>query len=245
MNYAIIAAGEGSRLAKEGFQFPKPMVQLHGEMLIDRLIRIFAKNGAKTIQIIINEESELLETHLLSSIYPVPLKIIKKSTPSSLHSFYELLKASQQLDSLCLTTTDTVFREEEFADYIAAFQQNTQVGGLMAVTTFVDDESPLFVSVDAQQQITAFTDTNQNSTPYISGGIYCLRRPALNRAIEAVEKGTNRMRNFQRYLIETNIPLQAYSFSKIVDIDHVWDITTAERFLSEQQPTPNHEVTLK
>ena len=44
MRYGIIAAGEGSRLAKEGFTLPKPMVQLHGEMLIDRLIAVFARN---------------------------------------------------------------------------------------------------------------------------------------------------------------------------------------------------------
>ena len=30
MDYAIIAAGEGSRLAQEGVKWPKPLVRLNG-----------------------------------------------------------------------------------------------------------------------------------------------------------------------------------------------------------------------
>ena len=37
MKYAIIAAGEGSRLAAEGVAEHKPLVRVHGECLVDRL----------------------------------------------------------------------------------------------------------------------------------------------------------------------------------------------------------------
>ena len=43
MDYAIIAAGEGSRLAQEGVKWPKPLVRLNGVALIDRLIDVFLK----------------------------------------------------------------------------------------------------------------------------------------------------------------------------------------------------------
>lgn len=188
MNYAIIAAGEGSRLAQEGFLLPKPMVALHGEILIDRLIGIFSNNRAESIQIIINETSEALEKHLSETTYQVPVRVIKKSTPSSLHSFYELLKANPAMDELCLTTTDTVFTEDEFESYILAFEQNRELDGLMAVTTFVDDESPLFVATDEQHLVTAFTDTNTLNTPFVSGAfIVCATKPliALRRRLKA------------------------------------------------------------
>ena len=45
MRYAIIAAGEGSRLTQEGIAVPKPLVKIKEETLIDRLIRIFISNG--------------------------------------------------------------------------------------------------------------------------------------------------------------------------------------------------------
>ncbi len=233
MNYGIIAAGEGSRLAKEGFTLPKPMVQLHGEMLIDRLIAVFARNRAESVHIIINENSAILEEHLLQATYPVPVHVVKKTTPSSLHSFYELLKSTDAPNAFCLTTTDTVFKEEEFEAYIQAFEAETTLDGLMAVTSFVDDESPLFVRTDEQLGITDFCDTNDSSIRYVSGGIYCLRSNALAQVTRAVESGTNRMRNFQRRLVAEGLQLKAFPFKKIVDIDHVRDITTAELFLSE------------
>ena len=234
MNYAIIAAGEGSRLAKEGFTLPKPMVSLYGEMLIDRLIGIFMRNNAEKIMIIINEESEILESHLADLSRTLPIQIVKKSTPSSLHSVYELLGADPKLEAVCLTTTDTVFKEEEFSAYIQEFAENNALGGLMAVTSFIDDESPLYVTLDEAHNITAFTDQNSTQTGFVSGGIYCLRKEAIALVNEAVHNGVSRMRNFQRQMLENNIHLKAYPFSKIVDVDHVQDIKTAELFLSPE-----------
>ena len=49
MKYAIIAAGEGSRLAKEGVNAPKPLVKVNGVCLIDRLISVFMDNHAEQI----------------------------------------------------------------------------------------------------------------------------------------------------------------------------------------------------
>ena len=52
MRYAIIAAGEGSRLAAEGIAEPKPLVKVGGEALIDRMIRVFMDNDAEEIFVI-------------------------------------------------------------------------------------------------------------------------------------------------------------------------------------------------
>lgn len=59
MKFAIISAGEGSRLSQEGVALPKPLVQLNGVAMIDRLIQIFVRNGADKVVIIINNESPL------------------------------------------------------------------------------------------------------------------------------------------------------------------------------------------
>jgi NDP-sugar pyrophosphorylase family protein len=233
MNYAIIAAGEGSRLAKEGVSAPKPMVTVNGEKLIDRLINVFIQNEAESISIIINEESPELEAHLKKEI-AFPLNIVKRSTPSSLHSFGALLENLGNTESICLTTTDTVFREDEFKSFISAFHDHPKLDGMMAVTSFIDDESPLFVRVGANGLITAFTDTSNGETAFVSGGIYCLRIKAIETVSETIARGTNRMRNFQRQLLYKGLKMKAFEFSKIVDVDHVQDIRTAELFLKEE-----------
>ena len=231
MEFAIIAAGEGSRLAKEGFSKPKPLVTIRGEYMIDRLIRIFSENGATLIRVIVNEESVLLHKHLTESTYNVPLQIITKTTPSSLHSFYEIIKSKDNQEDICLTTTDTVFNPAEFKKFIQAFRENADADAFMAATSYIDDETPLYINVDNNLNILAFED--ESGSPLISGGIYCLRKNALKYGIKATESGMNRMRNFQRGLIEEGLNVKAYPFEKIVDVDHMSDIATAEFFLED------------
>ena len=236
MKYAIIAAGEGSRLAQEGISSPKPLVRVGGEHLIDRLIRVFMQNGATEIVAICNEQMTEVRQHLeqVSSSGTCPLKFIVKSTPSSMHSMWEL---SRWLDDepFVLTTVDTIFREGEFADYVQCFLSLIEQGsadGLMGVTDYIDDEQPLYVATDEALQITGFLDQCDHPK-YISGGIYGLTPssiPVLNRCIE---RGESRMRNFQRALVADGLCLKAYPFSKVLDIDHAEDIQKAEDFLRE------------
>jgi hypothetical protein len=41
------------------------------------------------------------------------------------------------------------------------------------------------------------------------------------------------MRNFQRALLRDGLQLQAWAFSKVLDVDHQSDIAKAEEFLKE------------
>lgn len=233
MDYAIIAAGEGSRLVQEGVKWPKPLVQLNGTTLIDRLINVFLKNEATSISIIVNEEMTEVQEHLQKLKLPVPFYLLVKSTPSSMHSFYELSHYLDS-DSVCLTTVDTIFKEEEFGGYIQEFLKDTQLDGLMAVTDYIDDEKPLYVDTDKDLMIRGFLDKQgEPACTYISGGIYCLRRPGLKVLNNAIEQGMSRMRNYQRQLIAEGLKLKAYPFSKIVDVDHAEDIKKAEEFLKQ------------
>ncbi len=232
MDYAIIAAGEGSRLAQEGVKWPKPLVRLNGVTLIDRLIDVFLKNNATSISIIVNEEMTEVQAYLKALRLPVPFYLLVKSTPSSMHSFYEL---SHYLDGdkICLTTVDTIFKEDEFGNYIQTFLREGRLDGLMAVTDFIDDEKPLYVETDEELHIRNFLDKPEEgrNCRYISGGIYCLRRPALGVLNDAISQGMSRMRNYQRQLIAEGLRLKAYPFSKIIDVDHAEDIEKAESFL--------------
>jgi len=230
MKFAIISAGEGSRLSQEGVALPKPLVQLNGVAMIDRLIQIFVRNGADKVVIIINNESPLTKEHLakLQAEATVPLEVVVKTTPSSMHSFYELNSYLKD-DKFCLTTVDTIFREEEFSTFIEAFKQSDK-DGYMAVTDFIDDEKPL--STDEALNITGFHDEAISGCRYISGGIYCLTPTAVKTLHGCMEKGMSRMRNFQRQLVADGLKLKAYPFTKILDVDHASDIVKAENFLT-------------
>lgn len=243
MNYAIIAAGEGSRLAQEGVQLPKPLVRLNGEPMIGRLVHIFERCGAGTITIIVNEFMHEVQDYLRQLRRDVPsLQVVVKTTPSSMHSFWELSKVMGK-GRFCLTTVDTIFREEDFARYIHAFEQAPpQCDGMWAVTPFVDDEKPLWVDVDEPSMaIRAFLDAPTAGRPlkYVSGGIYAMSDSAFEVLDRCIAQGVSRMRNFQRALVAAGYRLQAFSIPKIVDVDHAADIATAQRFLSSQPQETN------
>ena len=235
MKFAIIAAGEGSRLQQEGVDLPKPLVKIAGESMIDRLIRIFRKNGATEIDIIVNTFNPLTKhhiQHLKENGLGNDIRMVVKSTPSSMHSFAELAPLLGK-GRFCLTTVDTIFNEEDFSHYIAYFKKS-KWDGCMAVTDFIDDEKPLYVGTDKEMRITGFFD-EQNDCSYISGGIYCLDEKALATLNRCLMQGKRRMRNFQRALIEDGIALKAFKFSKILDVDHASDISKAEAFLKGEK----------
>ena len=71
-----------------------------------------------------------------------------------MQQFYELSPYLQD-DKFCLTTVDTIFREEEFSTFIETFKQS-ETDGYMAVTDFIDDEKPLYISTDSALDITGF-----------------------------------------------------------------------------------------
>lgn len=230
MNYAIIAAGEGSRLAQEGVKLPKPLVNLNGTPMIKRLIDIFMRCNATSLSIIVNEKMHQVREYLESLDIPVPFKLVVKSTPSSMHSFYEVSRHFTD-GKFCLTTVDTIFHEEEFKKYIEAFENDTTgADGYMAVTSFIDDEKPLYIDTDTELNITAFKDAAWDGVKFISGGIYGLTPPALRVLENCMENGVSRMRNYQRALVDAGLKLKAFPFEKIVDVDHAGDIETAAAF---------------
>ena len=235
MKYAILAAGNGSRLMQEGELTPKPLVKVGGEALIDRLLRVFMANDATEIAVICNSQMTAVVAYLetLLKVGDIPLRLMVKSTPSSMHSLWELHRWLEDAPFI-LTTVDTIFHEQEFAEYVHAFRSmmtQTAVDGLMGVTDYIDDERPLYVDTDDTLHITGFTD-NSEHPHYVSAGIYGLTPRCFDSLGRCMDRGEQRMRNFQRSLVNEGFRLKAWPFSKVLDIDHVSDVQKAEKFLS-------------
>ena len=255
IKFAILAAGEGSRLAEEGIAEPKPLVPLLGKPMIDRLLAIFEDCGAEEVAVITNDLTPQTRQHIesLPMYQEGRLHLVVKTTPSSMHSFYELMPLLGK-GPFILTTVDTIFHEAEFRRYVETFIENLENGkgvegidGLMAVTDYVDDEKPLWVSTDEHLNITGFHDKVESlelkveslerkvNSKYVSGGIYGLTDKCFPTLIRCIESGQSRMRNFQRAMVADGLRLRAYPFSKILDVDHAEDVKNAEAFLTESQ----------
>lgn len=234
MHYAIIAAGEGSRLRHEGVAKPKPLVELAGEPLVKRLCRIFAENHAESITVIVNDMMKDVEPYVrsLAVNMSVPLNVVVKSTPSSMHSFYEVTKDMPPGAKFIVTTVDTIFRPDEFARYVDAFRRS-DADGCMGLTYYIDDEKPLYADTDDAGMVTAYRDTPNGNDRTVSAGIYGLTTAAIPVLQECLAEGVSRMRNYQRALLHAGLRLEAFFFDKVIDVDHAGDIEKAETFLNQ------------
>jgi len=221
MRFGIISAGEGSRLASEGFSQPKPLVPICGVPMVERLVRIMNGLGAERIAVIVNGENP--ET--VSLLKGLPVDLVVKKTPTPMHSLMELAPYLEG-DRFCVTTVDTVFSESRFRTMMDEFR-STPLDGLMGVTSLIDDEKPLYVDVDGEMMIKGFHDS-QDGCRYVSAGIYALKADALDVLRGCLESGQTRMRYFQRQLLEAGFRLKAFDMGQVVDVDHVSDVARAQ-----------------
>ena len=221
MRFGIISAGEGSRLASEGFSQPKPLVPICGVPMIERLIRIMNACGAQRIAVIVNGENP--ET--VSLLKSLSVDLVVKKTPTPMHSLMELAPYLEG-DRFCVTTVDTVFSESRFRLMMDEFSASP-FDGLMGVTSLIDDEKPLYVGTDSEMMITGFHDS-QDECRYVSAGIYALKPQALDVLRGCLESGQTRMRYFQRQLLEAGMRLKAFDMGQVVDVDHVSDVARAQ-----------------
>jgi len=230
MNLAILAAGESSRLKAEGLKIPKPMVSIKGETIVERIIRLGVSNGVSSIYCIINEEEMALRDFFISGDFQVPVKLIIRTTESSMHSLFALAPYLTD-EPFLLTTCDSVFDELEFSNFVSYLRENSNISeGVLAVTQYIDDEKPLCVEMDAEMTITSFSDT-QKGYNWATGGIYYFSPGIFKMIKTAHELNISRLRNFLRLLLRNGYKLKGYPFSKIIDVDHLKDIKTAEKYL--------------
>jgi len=230
IRFAIIAAGEGSRLTAEGSAVPKPMVPLNGTPMIVRLIDIFMNVGADRIAVIVNPDSGATIDQLRHmSESGCPLDIVVKRTVSPMHSLSEL--APYLGDGFfCATTVDTVFSQQALAGLVDQLGRDGY-DGIMGVTSLIDDEKPLYVGVGDNFDVTAFLD-EKGDCSYVSAGVYALSVKALATLERCIEGDQLRMRVFQRRLLEDGLRLRAYDMGPVIDVDHVSDIARAEEIIS-------------
>ena len=237
MTLGLLAAGEGSRLRAEGITTPKGMVEIGGVPMIQRTIERFSDAGIDHVCCIVNEESPELQSWLHNAPLPVTLDLVVRSTPSSLHSLVALAPFLEQRGGhFFLTTVDAVFPPEELLPFVeAAAVRLADDQGTIAVTRFVEDESPLYVDVRPEDHRIVAVGEDTVGREWVTGGLYHFPVRALSVARELTAVGVHRLRRFQRELVRRKFDVRAHEFSIVIDVDHRADIERAEELLSGRE----------
>jgi NDP-sugar pyrophosphorylase family protein len=226
MQGLILAGGRGSRLAADGVDTPKALVEVAGRPQIVNLIQTFEELGCQSVTCMVREGIRV--------DVPPPVVVQTCRTPSSLHTLVAGLAITPPGPVFC-AMVDTVMPAADWRRLHQGVTERLATGSLavLAVTPFVDDELPLYVTRDAAGLASGIFDTPPASRGplLVTGGVYGLSPQARRLAAVAVAS-LHRMRAFLRLLVELRVPVATVEVPRIIDLDHKRDLDAAERWLT-------------
>ncbi|MFQ5692270.1 MAG: NDP-sugar synthase [Nitrospinota bacterium] len=230
----VLAAGEGSRL--RGAAVPKPLVRVGGRPLIEWTLRGLARAGARRIDCIVNERLREVERFLLEGEFGAEVRVLVRTTESSLFSLLAL-RGRLEEGPFLLSTTDTILplRDwEGFGGAASAIQDRAGeppgLDALLGVTAFVEDENPLWVEVSGEG-LAVSLGAGAEGGGLVTSGVYAFH-PSVFADAETVAKNPGaRLRHLLVRMADAGRRVGAYRFHRTVDVDRPEDVQTADRLL--------------
>ena len=225
---AIIAAGRGERLRRNGEEIPKPLVRIGGETLLTRQARAMLRVGAREVLAIVNSETaDIIARDRIE--LPDKLRLMVRDTASSMESLLALGEVLAPGNFL-LATVDAIIADAEFAKFIeqarALITKHEVRGfdGVLGVVKWRGDRKPLFAKIAADREIVALGD---DEAPMVTAGVYLLPSSIFAFADNARRAQLSALRRFLGMLIDNGIRLAAVELADVIDVDEAADLAAA------------------
>jgi NDP-sugar pyrophosphorylase family protein len=234
MQGLILAGGRGARLAADGVDTPKALVEVAGRPQVVHLIEMFVELGCASVICMVRDDLPTDWERFAPRIRQLPITVRSCRTPSSLHTLALGLALVPSGPVFC-AMVDTVMPAADWRRLYGGVVDHLAVGALavLAVTPFVDDERPLYVTRNAAGLAVDISD-HPAPPPLVTGGVYGLSPTARRVAAEAV-RTLPRMRAFLRLLVRRGGPVATVEVPRIIDLDHKRDLDAAAAWLGAAQ----------
>jgi NDP-sugar pyrophosphorylase family protein len=222
----VLAAGDGSRLRADGYPMPKLMVRVAGVPLIEHVVGNFVAAGITPVSIIVNEEANLDANWVRTRFPEWDIRVLTKTTRSSLESFQELARQAHAKRTL-ISTVDAWCPVDDFLRFVEAARRHPDDTTVIAVTPFVADECPLWATLSRDGRVTRL---GGGAGTVVTAGLYLVSEP-VRRLI--VRHPTGRLRDCLAWLVESGEPVYGLSIPAVVDVDRAEDVALAEALARE------------
>lgn len=222
----IIAAGEGTRLKRDGLKMPKSMVPVAGVPLIERVVANFVKAGITELHIIFNEDDRECATYIRRRFPDLDMHCMVKTTRSSYESFWEVGRQSGS-GRILMSTVDWICPGSAFRRFVDQARCYRQAAAVLAVTPFVADEKPLWATLDPSGRVTAIGGA---SGDVVTAGLYLVSESVFAKAPHPNTLG--RLRDFLAWLVAGGEPVYGVIIDQVIDVDRAEDLQLAETLLT-------------
>lgn len=229
----VLAGGEGSRMRADGVADPKALVPVGGRPQAQLVLEALAAVGCETLTCAARDDAPGLVAALSTWRFAVPLRVVPCRTPTSLHTFVAGLEAAPPGPVLC-SMVDTVMRREDWHALARQAAARLAEGAfvVLAVTSFVNDKSGLYVTRAATGDVVAFEQA-PGAAPLVTGGVYALGPAVRPLAGEALRLGVSRMRGFLDWLVrQRQVRVATIEVPRIIDLDRATDLSLANAWLA-------------
>ena len=219
----IIAAGEGSRL--QSVAPIKPLIQVAGRSLCSWVVSGLQTAGVDEITVLHNSRGKALRGSLKDSCPAVSFTFLQADTASSWESFRLVARtlSARNLNFL-ISTSDCLMPPVAVAEFAKAMEASCADAGL-ALTTFVDDEKPLWAQVDGGFVKKLGESARKDA---VTCGLYYLSSAVVEQMGSASQFSS--LRSYLGSLV-SKFRIAAKVFPKSLDIDRPEDLIAAESFL--------------
>jgi NDP-sugar pyrophosphorylase family protein len=229
----IIAAGHGERLRAAGITTPKPLLPIGGRPLIARAIETARRAGATAVACIVNAETDDVRRFLEREDFGIPVSVVQRTTASSAESLLTL-RPHLEAEPFLLLTVDAVLAPSAVATMVERATTRFRDASVLGVTTFVDDEKPLWAELDAHDRVCSLGDPAR--ARHVTAGVYFLH-PLLYSLVDAVPSHERTaLRTLLASLLRHGHPLYGVDVGDTIDVDRPEDIASAERLLGVVDP---------
>jgi choline kinase len=231
---AILAAGNGQRLRPASGAVPKPLIDLGGQPLLFRQIRMLIEAGTSPIRVIVNSETHRLMDRCAMRP-PDGVELLVYDTANSMES---LLRLGEYVTPgvFLLMMVDAVLHPTDIRNFVTNATKiianpGLKLDGVLGVVKWRGDVDPLFVGISDDGMITAF---ERRQSPIVTAGVYLFSTAIFSHAAEARMLQLNAMRRFLAMLLERGRRFAALEVPRAIDLDDEADLRAAHEMLDRE-----------
>jgi len=174
----ILAGGRGARLGRITEKVPKPMLPVGGRPFLDYQLWFLRNSGVSEVLLCVGYLSELLEARY-GVAPPFGLRVAFSHEPAPAGTGGALVFARPHLDETFFVLNGDTILDLELGSLAGIVAADPAALGALALRHVPDAGRYGRVSLEASR-ITGFAEKSDGGSGLINGGVYCLRRSAVD-----------------------------------------------------------------